>query len=269
MRIVFLGLDGLDYEYAIDWSMTHLLQRQHSRIEVPINPDKGAPLTPEVWASFLSGKRVKREFEMRNNWEHLFKLLVYMRKKMKRGLGLRLGQRIHRVGGHRRFPELKERSLLDLIPSTTINAPYYDYDHKCLAIFYQMNTGKTNGEDTRKRLEQLFVERITQIKERLLATTGELVFAYMHFPDAIQHLTVYRNKNELLQHYMVLDEFVRDLTQSIESDYFIILSDHGHDMERGHSNYGFYSCNVELDKKPTSIYDFYQFVQELGDNGKR
>jgi hypothetical protein len=262
MRIVFLGLDGLDYDYAIDWHMSHLLQSQHSRIEVPIDAEKGAPWSPEVWASFLSGRRVKREFEMQNKWKHLLKLLTYLRKKMKRGLGLHLGQRILKVGGYRGFPDLKERSFLDLVSSTTINAPYYDYDHKCLSIFHQMNMGNATGEDTRKRLEQLFVERMREIKERIRVATEELVFAYMHFPDAIQHFTVFRNKNELLRHYMVLDEFAGDLAENVEADFFIILSDHGHDMERGHSNYGFYSCNVELEKKPTSIYDFYYFVQE-------
>jgi len=57
--------------------------------------------------------------------------------------------------------------------------------------------------------------------------------------------------------------FVGKLQQILQDSMFIIVSDHGFDLEKGtHSKHGFYSSNKILKRKPTKITDFYRIVLE-------
>ena len=70
------------------------------------------------------------------------------------------------------------------------------------------------------------------------------------------------------QHYYDLDYFVLSLKEVVDSDCFVIVSDHGFEEDTGlHSKYGFFSSDVSLTPKPRNITDFYQIIKKVVSNG--
>jgi len=59
MKVFILGLDGLEYNFVEKWNLRNLKQREYGKLEVPISK-RGWPSSPEVWASFLTGKHIKK-----------------------------------------------------------------------------------------------------------------------------------------------------------------------------------------------------------------
>ena len=94
----------------------------------------------------------------------------------------------------------------------------------------------------------------------------DVVFAFMHFPDIIQHLLFIRPL-KIKEFYVDLDNYVSILKRRIEAPLFLIVSDHGFDLEtKTHSKHGFYSSSISLNPKPKRITDFYDLVMDRKTN---
>mgnify|MGYP000642665177 CR=1 FL=1 len=258
-RIIILGLDGLEYDFVERWNLKNLKQREFGKLEVPINKDLGVPMSPEVWAAFLTGKYLPGlEFTRTPIVDFILEALRFMRKRIPVSLGL--GRRI-RIKVPLRFPELKERTFLDLTNSKEINVPYYSYDHKIFKIMNQFNAGKLSLREAVNEVLNVYIYR----KRRILYEFENLgdfdvIFAFMHFPDALQHLLL--NKPLAIRElYFDLDSYVSRLKRRVDASMFLIVSDHGFDLEtKEHSMHGFYSSNVPLDPRPRRITDFYNLI---------
>jgi len=82
----------------------------------------------------------------------------------------------------------------------------------------------------------------------------------MHFSDALQHL-LFNKSLEIKKLYIDLDSYVSILKSRVKSSLFLIVSDHGFDLEtKNHSKHGFYSSNMPLNPKPKQITDFYNLI---------
>ena len=82
----------------------------------------------------------------------------------------------------------------------------------------------------------------------------------MHFPDALQHL-LFNKPLEIKKLYIDLDSYILVLKSRVKSSLFLIVSDHGFDLEtKNHSKHGFYSSNISLNPKPKRITDFYNLI---------
>ena len=197
-------------------------------------------------------------FEREPKIDFTLRVLRLIRRYIPLSLGL--GRRI-RVKAPAKFPELKEKTFLDLTNSKEINAPYYSNDHKTFEITQQFYAGKLSlkeAVDEALKVYNYWKERILEEGRNL--GDSDVVFAYMHFPDIIHHLLFIR-PSRIRKFYVDLDGYVSDLKKSIEASLFLIVSDHGFDLKvKNHSNYGFYSSNIVLDTKPADITDFYSLI---------
>lgn len=263
--IFILGLDGLEHDLVEKMHLKHLMQNQYGKLVVPINEEKKQPLTPEVWGSFLVGKRIRAGFaKPRTPLSFVFSFLKFLGKhinlrfglsrKLKRTLPIKIhGQ--YNVG----FTPLNETTFIDIIDSQTINAPYYDYDHNVMTFLNEFGSGKKSLTETMRLLKAVY----RKCKHKILYTPirKEVVFAYLQFPDALQHLLFLRPM-EIRIHYMSLNVFIQELKRKVpESAVFIIISDHGFDFKRGqHTSYGFFSSNIKLKPKPSEITDFFKII---------
>ena len=167
---------------------------------------------------------------------------------------------MHTGVGQTRFPPLNRKTFLDVTNSKEINAPYYSYDNSDLNVVNYFGAGKLSLERTVNTLKSLCEER----KNRILGEEtrdADVVFAFMHFPDALQHLLLHRSV-QVKKHYYDLDNYVSRLKSRIgDSTLFLIVSDHGFSLEAGtHSKHGFYSSNRPLNPRPTQITDFYEII---------
>jgi hypothetical protein len=256
--VFILGLDGLEYFFVEEFDCKNLKQLNYSQIDVPVNSKKGVPLTPQVWASFLLGEWMD-DFEFSNYSrfkESAVKILKFLRRFIPISLGL--GHKINVTKGVTDFPELKGETFLDRTDSATINAPFYDFEN----IIWELSMQFGNDELSLRQLIELCYEHYFDMKDKILSEVSELnneiVFAYMLFPDYIQHLE-HLHPERIKKHYLDLDRFVGELKKRIDGG-LMIVSDHGFDFKtQNHSFKGFYSTDTELDFKPEKITDFYPF----------
>lgn len=261
-RIFLLGLDGLDHDLVIEWGLNNLKQKECGKIEVPINEKIGAPTSPEVWASFLTGKRVTKDFVKKFPLGMVLQIIKIMREHINVSMGL--WKRIGKIAPSR-FPKLTQDTFLDYINSKLINAPYYNYDNKGLDIVYKFGKRRISLKQTINQLDNLYEHRKKQILYEVENFDNfDVCFAYMHFPDLLQHL-LFLSPHILKEHYVNLDNFTRLLQLKLDqTTLLIIVSDHGLNLENGnHSKNGFYSSNFILTKKITRITDFASLTQEL------
>jgi hypothetical protein len=276
-KIFILGLDGLEYELVKRWSLSNLMQKEYGRIEVPISEKTGMPESPQVWASFLTGKEMDVHFEspkpMKIAENFLIKPLSFIRKfiPLKLGLSKRIRSLVvRRTKILRGFPELNERTFLDMTDSIAINAPFHNYDHKEFEILTMLGTEKVSLSECIDEMRLLYMERKADIlikPYKPAYAKAKLIFAYMIFPDALQHLLFFRPE-EIEMLYRDLDIFVSEVKKQ-KYDFFLIVSDHGFELKTGnHSLHGFYSSNRPLDPQPRRITDFYPKILEWGKKRK-
>jgi len=98
LRVFVLALDGLEYYLVAEWGLKGLQQICFGKLTVPVNEKTGYPLSPEVWATFLTGRHVKADFERdaKSRFiEQALKILSVLRKVARRGFGL--GRKLRRL----------------------------------------------------------------------------------------------------------------------------------------------------------------------------
>ncbi len=266
VKVFILGLDGLEYNFVHQWNLPNLLQKQNGKIKVPINQTTGVPLSPEVWASFLTGKHVHAEFEKAiKPLGIVFKLLRLLRKHLP--LSFEMAKTIRRhtpaqTHEYNKFPPLMETTFLDETNSLKINVPYYNYDNLYWRFSRYFRSGRLTHKEYVNILKRMFKRRKKQVLHGIQKIPKvDVGFAYIHFPDIIHH-ELFPKPDFIKQHYNDLDYFVFQLKNKLpESTLFIIVSDHGFDLQtESHSLYGFYSANKPLKPKPKDITDFYDLI---------
>lgn len=260
--IFILGLDGLDFDIVTRYDLKNLMQNDYSRLEVPINRKYGVPQSPEVWASFLTGTHIEQTFTRGGKTKIgtiAFNFLKFWRKRFNIKLGLS-----KKFWGPR-FPKLSQKTFLDVLKAKEINAPYYSMDNTRFDILHQWFTGKISFKEFVLETKKLYAKRKQHVLHELESIANfDLIFVYMEFPDAYQHVFFSRPRR-IVDHYIDLSKFVFGLKKNLPKDLlFIIVSDHGFDFKNAsHSMHGFYSSNRMLDPKPKSITDFYNLLIEL------
>jgi len=258
-KMFILGLDGLEYNLVEKWNLEHLKQKVYGKIKVPISKETNFPITPEVWASFLVGKELEGIVcDRLDSREKILDILRYLRKRIKLSLGI---GRLFRPT--KRFPELRIPTFIDRFDGISeINAPYYSYDHAVITTLLRFGKNRFTIKDTIAELFKLYKKRRKQILEetKKKIRDSSVIFAYLHFPDSIEHF-LYLKPKKLKNFYYDIEYFVLQIKEITGDIPFIIVSDHGIDLKNGlHSLYGFFSANVTLNPKPESITDFYRII---------
>jgi len=262
-----LGLDGLDGNLAKLLKLKHLTQEHNGSLQVPLDPIYGLPSSPTVWASFLTGKVTFQHWvdptpSVAKQFIAISKFVKWKVFKGKMRLPSRFTpRRIAKQLGHacnvKKWPKLTESTFVDHPNVSEINSVYYSYRGDAFLHLTTLSLG-----DMRCALKHKYERDKTIILKASGQPRGKAIFAYIHFPDAFQHVW-WTHPHQVYQHYVNLNMFVGQLQEAVEDEVFIIVSDHGFNVETGlHSLKGFYSSNVPLNPEPVSITDFHSLVLE-------
>jgi len=267
--IFILGIDALDYELVEKLNLNNLKQLEHDKIVVPINKEKGIPLSPEVWASFLTGRDISIDFKKQPMRDLLVKTNNFLNIDFSKGFLKRIKYfYIENFVSARRFGDLKQKTFLDITKSYEINVPFYSFDNKTFNIAFTLGLEKLSLNQSINELQAVYEKRKRQISNEInYIKNSDVVFSFIHTLDMLQHLS-YLRFSEIKKQYLDLDNYVSILKNKLEDSFveitFIIVSDHGFDINIGnHSNYAFYSSNTHLKPKPKRITDFYEIILEL------
>jgi hypothetical protein len=242
MKKLILGLDGMDFDIAVDLNLSNILQIQFERIQVPISKILGVPSSPEVWASFLCAEWVEMRFKGRKR-HRILKYIVKLKKALP-FISLGLSAKIS--GKAEGFSELRRKTWVDLPNVKEVNVPYYSYKNEVFKYTHQFADDKDLDAYKKKVLDLYERDSKKIILEVNLEVTHpecDILFAYLHFPDMFSHLW-FQDLDTLYSHYQKMDNFVNQVLASVGDTHVIIVSDHGFDISKGeHSDFGFISSN--------------------------
>ncbi len=287
MRLVILGMDGLDPELVLRWRFDPLLQRWYGRHFVGFLKTL---YTPIIWACFLTGKnaeelgfgieelRVKRAKDSLNP---LLRPLYELRLKLigRRPLGIR--RVLIRLGLAREhtpaiMPEhlLKQTFLEQLkgegLRVVALEVPGYNERinerFRAEATCYVFKPLK----EKLAFLEECFHACMERTEQAIAVMKEEpdLLFVYYPLPDVAHHL-LYRDLREIVALRAIYGKLVHMVKPLIEKAQdqeaaVLIVSDHGFDRKRYyHSDYGFWSLNVKPPFLPRRITDFHKLIKDL------
>ena len=288
MRLLILGLDGLDPDLVERWRLGQFAQRCHGRHYVGFLKTL---YTPIAWACFLTGRNAEaqgydieyiHEERARKLWGPLYPLYAVRRRLIKRKLGvrkllIRLGL-LKAVYTPNMPMEMKPSSFIDELASRGFKVyvhevPGYNEEHN---EYFRTALAKMVGQpfEERKRLaEEALEETRRRVAEGLKQVYEgcDLVFVYSPLPDLAFHAVTKPTATAvawLLGLHHRLYGTIKPLMEVAYGNGYAVLiaSDHGFNLkEYYHSDYGFWSLSVE---PPTwwrihSILDFKESIVRL------
>ena len=259
MKVLLLALDGLDLDTAKNFNCVELLQNQYCLMDVPIDSVLKVPSSPTVWASFLAGKLVEKHFGSKK-LRFLSKVRSYI------PISLSIAKKMTK--SPRTFPSKLEYDTLfsKIENSKAINVPYINNDNEHLKISFMLTHEDFSLDDVIDAALDLFMKQSSDIEKEIKSSIGNnFVFAYLGFPDTIQHLCFSSRMHIIRDFYFSLNSMVHNIRRVVENDcYFFIMSDHGFNYEEGtHSLHGFFSSNKKLTSCPQSIYELHDILKKL------
>lgn len=269
MKLVILGLDGLDPDLVERWDMSWFKQKAWSRHYVGLLRKL---YTPIIWSCFLTGLNVEEhgyslsELREKRSREAFRSKLLYILYPLRRKIPVReLGLRklLTRLGLVNSYPPsimpsyLLEKTFIEELRARgysviAVEVPGYNESKN---EYYRTNMGRLVSVSFTEKAG-LVEEAIRDVEERICETLGyieegyDLVFTYTPLPDIAFHMVVkptLKNKLWLRTIHYRLYKIVKPLiSTAVKRGYAVlIVSDHGFDLkEHYHSQYGFWSLSV-------------------------
>ena len=285
MKLLIVGLDGLDYDIVLRWGLKQYLQKYHGKHYVGFACKL---YTPILWSMFLTGinvekhgyslEELKRKREQ-DIWKHNFlKKLYLLRKRVPiKKLGIRY--LLIKLGLVKPYPpsilpkHLLERTfIVELkrkgLKVSAIEIPGFNEERN---EKYRTLHEKYVTKNLREKLSFLN-EIIDDCRERIQQALNfivkgyDLVFVYLPLPDIAHHL-LYRNLREIVELrkiYGSLWKMISPLISHAENYAILLVSDHGFRIKNQyHSKWGFWSLNIKPPFIPSKITDFKKLVLEI------
>jgi len=286
LKLLIVGLDGLEPELVERWNLALFKQRSYGRHYVGILRTLSTPL---LWGTFLIGRNVEelgydvKTMMIRKNLG-LFPLplkpLYWLRVKLlPRRLGLR--RVLRKMGLVKEYSAcIMPRRLIDMtfleklksmgysvhaieVPgyNETINEKYRNMVPRYISSPFIVKL---------KTLMDILEELKDRVKEGLEAVERgfDIVFVYLPMPDVAHHFFSKgdaKSMRGLRRVYTRLEQLIEPLIRRAYGENYVVLivSDHGFDFQtHDHSEYGFWSLNID-DFEFHTITDFCPKILEL------
>jgi len=263
MKILIIGIDALEYDLVEKYNLNNLKQVEYGEVVVPLV--RKYPETPNVWASFLTGKNEKARFEIRSNMKFcglFIRFLDFLRGKFNPGWGI-MNFLHKKLNCSIAFSKLKSKTFLDTLDSDYCCLPFYDFIEKNPSVFERsmdFKDGRISYNKYKKFLDKNFQKNKNMVFDKLKNSKAELFFCYFNYLDHLQH-HFFKNESTIEGAYKEFDKIVGELKNIAEADLVLVVSDHG--QKKGiHTKYGFYSLSKKLNLMNPKITDFYDLFMD-------
>ncbi|UCD72662.1 MAG: alkaline phosphatase family protein [Candidatus Bathyarchaeota archaeon] len=281
LKVFFLALDALEYDFICSRNFPNLKQRQFVKVHIPRGcmtmwPDGVVePFTPVIWKIILTGKNDQSEPAPPPVWPPPWKnrFLNLLRD-------IRIVQEIYayciRHSLIRRgFPEkigFKRQEELDLKDSFIGYAETPILIHNPLDVSVKWELEPFHGEFDPVKVVRVYRADFEREREETLRRIDEewdLFLIYSKFLDVVGHL-LWQRDDVIEQYYTMVDQFAGEIRSRIGDAFMMIVSDHGMMPLTGtrhqggdHSHHAFASFNREINiNSPLKITDIHDIVRE-------
>ncbi len=230
--LVILGLDGLEYEYVLEFNCKNLMQEHYGKTDISMFKE---PRTVVIWSSFLAGRNLENEILKHEDlWSFRLKPEQTFFSKYKKWEAIDVPGFTHKYEEHK-----QERELLKGFFDGTVTVQEYDE-----AAFRHHRQNK-----------QEFNEALQQ--------DLEILMGYFPLADTIGHLS-FGVKTKMKIIYRELDSIAGKVR--LAGHRLLIISDHGmKPVGRfgDHTNYGYYSTNFKIDLGKPGITQFRKIIEDF------
>ncbi|MHA1617563.1 MAG: alkaline phosphatase family protein [Candidatus Njordarchaeales archaeon] len=298
MKVAVLCIDGLEYRLVRRWHLREFMQRFYGTHEIKPALKPGDPLyTPLIWASFLLGKpaylfgfdmeKISRE-RKKSQYGKLYPLYE-LRRKLFPGKNFHLRNFLTRLRLFDPNKLVKNYSKIESIPTDALRYTLvFEAEKGGHKVFCR--DFPTLNEVKHAEMRALFcnffelslneklskIEEVFEYSSKLLSDTiaalksHDLVLFYTSIIDYAHHM-FYRPRNlrymsVLYSVYKRLANLIMRSIPNLSKLCILIVSDHGFDpIKQIHSDYGFWSMNIEPPRMPKTILDFKDIILKILD----
>ena len=298
MKVIVLCIDGLEASLVKKWNLTSFMQKVWGIHDVSLISSQGKLYTPILWAAFLLGENPQKygfTYESIANQKRkagyglLYPLYCIRRKILgNRKLGLR--QIMVKLGLFSVDRIRKRAKYIERLPSSAVSRtlihearkkgykvwvrefPSYNDDKVAEMRAYMNLYFETSLKKRLDYLEDIYSFSLQLFEDALNAVPNhDLVLYYTPVIDYANHMLYRPRRIKLMFHlarfYRRIEKLVKIMSARFgDKAAILIVSDHGYDPSTHyHSDYGFWSSNVELALRPEKITDFKRIIMELLD----
>jgi len=277
---LILAYDGLEVSLVERWNFENLMQKCYGVHYVGF---LSRLYTPIIWSCFLTGRNVEEHgydiegLKRKRASDALHPLLrpLYRLRRCLPARKLGLRRLLVRLGLARHSPpsrmpgNLARTTFLEILRRRglrchAIEVPGYNEERN------EFFRGALDRRDIDgRRLVELALresERRVKLAMRLLDEDVDVLMLYLFVPDIIHHLDRGSIHDTLRLHraYWLCDRWTAQLKEHMGDGVCLIVSDHGFSRKTGyHTEYGFWSLNIDPPFKPRTVLDFHKLVLKL------
>lgn len=254
-------LDGLDYRFVDEWDLQNLKQKVYGRHDVTLVEDK---FTPLLFAGFLTGVPpssfgyTKKFVVDRLHGGRVLNFPVMRRMKARGWLFKRSNM----------LKWQRDKTFIEVLRQKGKSVFVYEFPSFNEYVdnpIYRCDLWSFLKDSLDVRRGKIF-EVWEKIRERMLLFSLAMEYVdvalfYSCLPDMAHHLFYRDDLRYVKEYYVKLDRWVGSLRSDVP---MLVFSDHGNVVgEIEHSDFGFWSCSVEVPFSPFTILDFYDLVLEI------
>jgi len=296
MKVLILGLDGLDGVLVERWGIKEYMQLYHGSHDVTVAVKPGEPLyTPLIWAAFLLGKPAyhygftfsRIDMEKQKAAYGILSPLYVIRLKLfgRRKLGIR--RLLAKLGIYNVKKAVEKAYEIEVLPKEAmgdvltevakglgfkvwvkefpgLGDPKYAEVRVTFSHYLDLPL-----KDRLRKLDEIYEYSINMLRESVNALRDhDLVLYYTALPDEANHM-LYRPRNLKLMtllatYYKKLAKQISSFTSGLTNTAVLIVSDHGYDPSKHeHSEVGFWGLNIKPPYTPRTILDFKELILML------
>jgi len=233
--IIILGLDGLEYEYVIEFKCKNLMQKIFGKTDIS---DFKELRTIVLWSSFLTGKNL--EDKILSLGKDFWKFKLNQEETF--------------------FNKFKKWKAID-VPGFNYKFENHRIEREALKKFF-------NKEISINEYDEIVFKNHKENKKEFfnaLEKDYEIIMGYFNLADGIGHLS-FGIKSKMRLIYEELESIVEKAKEI--SNNVLIISDHG--MKAigrfgDHNNYGFWSLSKEISLNNPKLTEFHKIIEKLND----
>jgi hypothetical protein len=240
MKIIVLAIDALEYNLVEKFDCKNLKQKFYGKTNIS---EFSEPRTVVLWSSFMTGKNKEKEILEKGDkemWNTKFDIKDTF------------------------FSEFKNPAIFDL-PGFNYDIKTHDKSRALLKKFFEVKS-EEEKEDIRKEYNKDAFDHHRKIKKEFLGALNkeyDFVLGYFSVVDVIGHLN-FGNGILMKMIYKEMDDIAKKCAE--KGCPLFVLSDHGMKtvgMFGDHSDYGFWSLNLNKNLDNPKITDFCDIIKSL------
>jgi hypothetical protein len=278
LRVTIIGIDGLDYNIVDALKLGNLQQKKYGKLTIPIECyreiGKGvfSPWTPLCWMSIITGQIPPEEFRQEKKRVYSNEIIDWARRNFGKYLGFIKGKR-----------KILMKSGVKLSKYKMVETPYirnmktiFDFSEKVIDFNIPSYSEGYTLRPFGKEAEGLEHLRLFDREDKLVKKYIKSVLwrrpeydIFMSYLRAIDHYGHQKFlTKDYFNRYRLMDFFIHEIKEKIDG-MLLICSDHGFERLEGtrtggkHSDYAFYSLNIETDVEMNSLLDIYPLVERV------